>query len=1292
MRILLFLFLFVVLSLNLHSSGVKFYNINDLYGVSIKEAYSICKDEKGFIWAASKTGILRVSENECRVYGLPYKTTDVFSTKVVYRDSLLLAHTNNGQLFLYDELYDRFDFMLDLKQMLNYRYLVVSGIVIDKDLNLWIGTSVGLYKYENTMLKPVFERKTDVRQIAACGDHGLLYSTTEDIGLLDLETGIVKSIYEYASENEYTVSSFLYEEDKERLLIGTISMGLFYYNLKEKVMAEIPVKNFPRQPVIALRKNSDSTFLAGIDGQGVWELSGDGEKVLNIYKEDVNDPYTLRGNGVYDILCDKNGRVWIATFTGGLSFFDQEKPLVNQITHQINNSNSLVNNYVSKVLEDCRGGLWFATNNGISRRNVPTGQWHTYFQDKQDGASVFLALCEDDAGNIWAGSYSSGVYVLDGNTGNVINHYFHEKDNRDFSVKFVRDLFKDTQGDIWIGGTHNVVCYSKSEGRFVTYGPQPVNSLEELSSGKMLLACNYGLLSLDKHTGGYEVLFENCFVQDVVVVGRDIWVATSGEGLVQYDYENRTMNKYTADSGLVSNYINSLLYEDGYLWLGTENGLCRFDVENKQARTYLSTMPLSSPSFNVSSCIKSGNGNLIWGTNAGVVFLNPDLLPQEEINGVIFIQDITVSGCSIRENEDLLNQIPINNQSGLRLDYGRNNFILELLPLGMHTSGSKFSWKLDGFDADWSSPSVLRFITYTNIPDGQFNLKIRMYDGSLSKILDERSLAVKVIPPFWKTGWFRLSLVVLILGIIFYLWRVYSVRLKERHARDKIRFFTNMAHDIRTSLTLINAPIDELNKAPELSEKSRYYLGLATEQTEKMSLVANQLLDFQKVDTGKEQLNLTGVDIVQLTVRRVQMFEAFARKRNIGLHFSSCKDLYITSVDELKMEKVIDNLLSNAIKYSPSGGKVDVTLDCGEKEWSLEVRDYGIGIPGDAKEKLFREFYRGENAVNSKIVGSGIGLLLVKDYIAMHNGHVHIDSKEGEGSSFRVVVPYEEVNVVLPSGDGSVAGKDDHAYPYAEMLITENDAKKEKKAFLLIVEDNDNLREFLNVLFGDQFFVSTAQDGVEAWEQICRQTPDLIISDVMMPNMDGFELCKKIKTTFETSHIPVLLLTALSDKTSQMEGLGYGADDYVTKPFDMPLLLQRIKTILKNREIVREKALKLIKHTEDEEPLLSNSLNDRFVKKALEVVRENISNTEFGKDEFASAMNASPSLLYKKMKALMGQSPADFIRVVRFDYALELLRSRKYTVAEVSEMCGFTSASYFSTAFKKHFGKSPIEV
>lgn len=387
---------------------------------------------------------------------------------------------------------------------------------------------------------------------------------------------------------------------------------------------------------------------------------------------------------------------------------------------------------------------------------------------------------------------------------------------------------------------------------------------------------------------------------------------------------------------------------------------------------------------------------------------------------------------------------------------------------------------------------------------------------------------------------------------------------------------------------------------------------------------------------------------------------------------------------------MVDNLLSNAIKYSHPGGRIEISLVCEKEQWQLEVKDHGTGISPEARKKLFKEFYRGDNSANAKIVGSGIGLLLVKSYVTLHGGKIEFDSEENRGSSFRIIIPYKEV----PETSENLASLTPNVIP-PEVTGNFSDTPHtsgQKMLHILVVEDNTDLQEFLQKSMEGTYKVSTANDGLQAWMLVQKETFDLIISDIRMPRMDGFQFCRNIKSTFETAHIPVILLTSLSEKVTQLEGLGLGADDYITKPFDITLLLQRIKSILKNREIVRERALKLINQKSQHELIYGNELNDKFVKKAFEVVYKNISNLEFSKDEFASQMHVSPSLLYQKLKALTQQSPLDFIRMIRFNHAMELLQSQTYSITEISEMCGFSSPSYFSTAFRKRFGKSPAEI
>jgi signal transduction histidine kinase/ligand-binding sensor domain-containing protein/CheY-like chemotaxis protein/AraC-like DNA-binding protein len=1274
---------------SLHSSNVKLYSINSLYGISMREPASVCKDNKGFIWTSSKTGVLRLAGDDYHIYQLPYENADIISVKLVYTTSCLLAYTNNGQLFRYNEINDQFDLLVSMTKVLNNKYISVTRVLIDDSGCYWIATSFGLFRYQRGHLTFI-QNSDEIDYLAWYCPNRLFVARPDGIWLLDKQTLKKKCLYRYRHKFDLRVSKFFYDTKAKRLWIGTLSSGLFYYDLNNHTMAPIQMDAIPKQPILAIEANSDSTILIGVDGQGLWELNKQGTKILNVYKEDINNPSSLRGNGVYDIFNDQNKRIWVCTYSGGVSFFDQTSPLVDQLTHTINNPNSLVNNNVNKIIQDKRGNIWFATDNGISCKEAGTGNWKTFYQNKLNQAPVFVSLCEDDNGRIWAGSYSSGIYVLDERTGRELAHYSKETHGLPLGTNFVLDIFKDSRGDLWIGGGQgNFICYLTKENKFRNYSQQPIYAFAELSPNQLLLACTYGLCLLDKKSGKITTLQDGYLVQDVTSLNGEIWICTSGEGLIRYNPKNHKTQKITTASGLPSNYVNSIMYADGYLWLGTESGLCRLNPKNMDVLTYNAVYQLSRVSFNRNSHCRLSDGQLIWGTSNGAVRFSPKLLTETQSKGAVFFQDLTLAGRSIRASLST----PLDSLQKLSLNYSQNTLHLELLSIG-NVSGAKFSWILDGFDNSWSQPSGNRSIQYSNIPSGHYVLKIRLYDSSLSQIISERTLFVTVVPPFWKAWWFEILLFAFIVGIFYISLKYYIERLKQQHTEEKVRFFTNTAHDFRTSLTLVKAPIEELTKEKNLSDTGRYYLSLAIEQTRRLSTVVTQLMDFQKVDIKKEQLALSMVDIVSLIEHRRAMFDSIAKSQNVDLHFDSDQEEYQTAVDESMMEKVIDNLISNAIKYSHSGNPVQINLRCEPDSWTLEVKDNGIGISNKAKSQLFREFYRGENAINSKIVGSGIGLLLVKNYVEMHDGNISYVSEENVGSDFKIVIPFKEAleetkkrntekQELVP---GVVTEVD------LQPLLLQKELPKQEMR-ILIVEDNDDLRNFMQHPLQADFDVLLAEDGAEAWDIIQKQMPDLVVSDVMMPRMDGFELCRLMKSTYETSHIPVILLTALSGKVEQLHGLGLGADDYLTKPFDMTLLVQRIKSIIRNREVVKEKALKLIKGSvNDNEQILANEHNDQFVKKILEVIRANMANAEFGKDDFASAMNVSTSLLYKKIKSLTNQSPTDFIKMVRLDYALELLQSHKYSVTEVSELCGFSSIGYFSTVFKKYFGKSPTDI
>jgi signal transduction histidine kinase/ligand-binding sensor domain-containing protein/CheY-like chemotaxis protein len=1278
----------------LYASNKKFYSINSKYGVFLRESASICGDQNGFIWASSKTGMLRLSEGDYRLYKLPYEKTGYF-VKALYRNSALYAYANNGEVFEYNEIKDKFEQIFNLRKWKKNNFANVHNIEVDNRGTFWIATTSGLYKYWKGKLLFVKAKLGNIAYIAWYDNKRLLVADNQGVSMVDVEKMKVSRLINNSLLNSSQISKLYYDKLRNTLWIGTVSNGLYRYDFRAKSLLLTKISAFPKQPVRAIEANTDSTMLIGIDGQGIWEIDRkNANKVINVYKEDADDSHSLRGDGVYDIFCAPDKRVWIGTYSGGVSYFDQKPPFVREISHYVNKKNSLSNNYINKIIEDKNGNVWFATNNGISKWNVSSDTWSTYYHNKEEQAQVFLALCEDNKGRIWAGTYSSGVYVLEGSSGREIAHYSqHSKDS--FQVyDDVFDIFKDSEGDIWIGSPYggNIKCFLSKENKFRTYFGLPVNVFAELSPGKILLACSYSLCVLDKRSGNIKDLCTGHFVQDITVYGGKVWMGTRGDGMVCCDLDRSKMNSFTMSAGLPSNFVNGIEKAGGYLWLGTEDGLCKFDPKTKQIVNYSSLLSsLSHVSFNPDAHCLRKNGDLLWGTNDGVLSFNPAKIRDTFSKKNIYFQDLAVSGRSIKDNPTIKLTTPLDKLKELTLNYNQNTLTLEVLPLGTNTLDSKFSWKMEGLDAEWSQPVAQHFITYTNLPSGTYVLKVRLYDSSFSYVIAEREIKIHIIPPVWKRWWFFILLALLIGGVIYLLLRYYSNRIKQQQAEAKIKFFANTAHDIRTSLTLINAPIEEIRKEGGLSDVGNYYLSLAIEQAKRLSKVITQLMDFQKADVGKEQALMQMVDIVKMVSLQKLMFDSHAKSKNIELIFNSTQESYWSGVDEVMMEKVVSNLISNAIKYSHTDSQVYINLLCVPESWTLEVIDRGIGISPIAQQKLFHEFYRGDNALDSKIEGSGIGLLIAKKYVMMHNGTISCESQENAGSCFRVVMPYKRIDSKLKSSDLfddlSDIQHDENGYS----LVAQNPEKQTTKMKILLVEDNDDLRKFMTITLASEFEVSVAEDGKQAWDIIQEKMPELVVSDVMMPNMDGFELCRLIKQTYETSHIPVILLTALSEQEPQMRGLGLGADEYLTKPFDMNLLFQRIRSIIHNREVVREKYLKLNKYERDD-VIFVNENNDKFVKTALSVVHENMSFSDFGKDEFAAALNVSSSLLYKKIKALTGQSPTDFIKTIRLNYALELLEKRKYSVTEISEFCGFASVGYFSTVFRKYFGKSPTEI
>ncbi len=1257
---------------------LNFQSLNEKFGISLRETTSACMDNNGFVWIASKMGILRVVEDDFRIYQLPYESPDVVFVKLHYANDTLYVYSNNGQIFVYNAVQDRFDLLLHVGKKIDSRFLMVYNIEVDREGRLWLSSAQGLIMCDGSEITEL--SKFGNTSYLTLDDNQLWVATDTSLIAFDVYgSGAGNVVLNW--DSGLGVSKLFFDSDGV-LWIGTDGRGL--YRLNEKRDALISVPAFPHKPVLAMEIASDSLLLVGVDGQGIWEVNPYSMEILNVHMEDPDNSRSLRGNGVYDIFNDGGGRVWVCTFTGGASYFVQLPSSVQHFEHHVNETNSLVNNDVNDILEDSRANLWLGTNNGISRWLKSENRWQSFYHSNNEEAHVFLSLCEDAQGNIWAGTYGGGVFLIDGKSGREIAHYPLQSSKSGYHNSYIYDIFLDSKDRIWLVGVRgNVLCYDFETSNFIDFGNHPVNVIRELPSGDMLLGCSYGVSVLNQETKNVNILLNGYLVQDISVQDSIFWLCTVGDGLVRFDSSSKTTRSFSTDMGLPSAFVNSILvYEDSF-WLGTENGLCKFDPLTYKVETFPAIDALSRLSYNRKSHAAFKNGELAFGSNGGMVVFNPSGLLPNVASGRIFIQDITVSGRSVRDGfiPDL--HLPVDSLNRLKLRHFHSTLSIEMVPLGAVYS-PRFSWKLEGFDEDWHQPEANRILYYSNLPTGEYQLKLRMYDNSMSEIIDERVFVIQKSPPFWETWWFLLTVAVVLASAFIFVMRYYMGLLRQLHSEQKIRFFANTAHDMRTSLTLISAPVKELEQEEGLSEKGKYYLSLARSQINRLVGVVTQLMDFQKADIDKEQLLLQRLDISGLVNQRVIMFSSYAQSNELSLILEAPEEALFAVVDEGMFIKIVDNLLSNAIKYSLPGGKVWLRLHPQKNKFVLEVEDRGIGIAKEARAQLFREFYRGQNAINSRVVGSGIGLLMTQKYVKLHGGSIEWKSEENKGSIFRVVLPAD----LIASSDiigGSVSAE------ISPHVVEPPQASDHKKDFtVLVVEDNVEMQEFIKTALQDRFEVHVANDGLSAWEMVEKELPDLIVSDVMMPGRDGFELCSLIKSTYETAHIPVILLTALSGEGEHLRGLGLGADDYITKPFDVSLLAEKIFSIINNRRLVAERFLKDSVERPDNN-LFPNDHNDKFLKRAIEVVNEQIGNVAFNKELFASEMNVSGSLLYKKIKSLTDQSPSDFIRLVRLSKSAELLESGAYNITEVSELCGFTSVSYFSTVFKKHYGKTPSE-
>lgn len=616
-----------------------------------------------------------------------------------------------------------------------------------------------------------------------------------------------------------------------------------------------------------------------------------------------------------------------------------------------------------------------------------------------------------------------------------------------------------------------------------------------------------------------------------------------------------------------------------------------------------------------------------------------------------------------------------------------------------------YSWKLEGFYDGWSRPEKDCLIRFTNLNPGKYTLRVRAISSEDRRIvLEERDMDIMIEQPIWLSIWALLLYALVIAAIVTITLRVIILRKQRKTSDEKIRFFINTAHDIRTPLTLIKAPLEELSEKEDLTPGGRSNMNTAIRNVNALLRLTTNLINFERADTYSSALYVSEYELSTYMEEMINAFRAYADVKRVSLTYESNFRYMNVWLDKDKMDSILKNLISNALKYTPEGGSVHIFTAETEDNWSVEVKDTGIGIPASEQKKLFRMHFRGSNAINSKVTGSGIGLLLVWKLVRLHKGKINFSSTEGKGSCIKVIFPKKEkyyrkaVHSPKPGSEKVVYAES--GVPKNISLSTVYDTARQRQQQnddlpkILIVEDNDELREYLRNTLSDDYTIQVCSDGKQALDIVKEYMPNMIISDIMMPEMRGDELCHKLKNDIETSHIPIILLTALNNDRNIIEGLKTGADEYIVKPFNIGILRATIANILTNRSLLRHKYANLELNDEESDTACINCSTDidwKFISTVKKSVEDNMDNSSFTVDVLCNLLNMSRTSFYNKIKALTDQAPADYIRLIRLKRAAQLLKEQQHSITEVAEMTGFSDAKYFREVFKKHFNVSPSQ-
>lgn len=1300
-------------------SNYYFLHISGESGLSQSNVKAIVQDSYGFMWFGTKNGLNRfdgtsVVLKNCDDY---VSGTGNHNISALFEDKerQLWVGTDRG-VFRYNPVLDVFT-AINLKtekgvDMNNW----VAQIISDPAGNIWIVIpDQGVFRYRDEKL--YFYEITNKEHFKAEAPVCICTRSNGEVWVGTWEAGL----FRYDPQAD---AFERFEMDKAGNLLKErhISMICDYGDWiamaihEGELMKYNPEAN--RLAKIDLPEASH-TYIRNVScfDEELWIGTHDGLFVLNEktnkYKhlqQDLMRPSSLSDKIIYTIYRDKSRGVWLGTMFGGVDYLPNRTLQFDQYVPG-SDVNSLTTKRVREIVETNDGAIWIGTeDDGINVLEPSTGKIFKPALKGLDGDLRMTTLSMYACGNdVYCGLFKQGMDVIRLSEKKV-EHYGDEI----FSVGngSIYSFFVDNEGNAWIGSDWGL--YKSKPGIFHFEKIEEVgydwvfDTFQDKDGILWFATMGSGLWKHDPHKGtfyryareaGKDNTLSSNSVSSVMQDSKgQIWVSTDRGGICRYNAATDDFTTFSIEDGLPDDVAYKILEDDhNNLWFGTNRGLVRLNPDTKDIRVYTTKDGLPGNQFNYKSALKGKDGRFYFGSIDGLIAFNPNISEKNDFLPPLYISKFRIYNSEVTvHTPDSPLKSCIEHTDKVTLPYDKANISFDIALLSYSTSESnQYYYKLAPLDKDWIKAASNQNISYAKLPPGNYTLYVRVTNVGQNGPFATRSLSIVILPPWWKSLWAYVLYAVGVVSAVL-CWFFWYRRRKEKQMREKqklfevekekelyeskVSFFTEIAHEVRTPLTLINGPLEAIEEMGITDTKLNKNLKVIGQNTKRLLDLAGQLLDFQKIGASKLEMKFEAVDVTALLNETVARFEPTIVQKKKELLQNIPEESIVAAIDKEAITKILSNLLNNALKYGKHTIQVDLSKD--ENAFTVRVISDGDKIPETAAQQIFEPFYQMEKKEDAVRMGVGIGLPLARSLAVLHKGRLYLDIEQPE-NTFVLTIPLNKEGVQQQIE--KVMEQEVH------LLDEETSVEKDdmKGYTLLLVEDNEDMSSFILGRLESTFTVETASNGQEALDILHGNHIDLIISDIMMPVMNGYELCKVVKSDMDLCHIPIIFLTAKNDLESKINGLKIGAEAYVEKPFSFNYLKTQILSLLSNRRKEREAFSK--RPFFPVQNMQMNKADEEFMNKVISVIQDNLSDENFNVERMADILCMSRSSLLRKIKSLFNLSPLDFIRLIRLKKAAELIQEGKYRIGDICSMVGFGSSSYFSKLFLKQFGMTPKE-